>query len=407
MRQEQKLAFVRDYESGQWSMAELCERYGVTRPTGYKWVRRRRRGPGGPDRPESSAAGCPHRTPAHVEELILAAREEYGWGAKKLLPVLRTRHPRLVWPARSTVNEILERHGLLHKNRRRRKWIIPARPRLETERPTRSGPPTSKASSRRATGSYCYPADRDRSLQPHACWLCHGLPSVKTVGAKPVFGASSGGGAARRHSHRQRCAVRLDGHPRAVRRSTSGGCSSASCTSASRRRVRRRTARTSGCIASSSARRRGRRRATCVVSSESSISSASATTKSDRTKASTTRYPRRAGSRRRAPTRTRIAPPEYPGQMEMRRVSTAGTFRLKAAQPFLSHALRDQYIGARGDRRRSVEHRLLQDPARQNRRADRKDHGRLTTPKRCKGSTRTSVKDQPDRSTQGWLICLK
>lgn len=37
---EQKLGFARDYESGQWSMVELCERYGVTRPTGYKWVSR-------------------------------------------------------------------------------------------------------------------------------------------------------------------------------------------------------------------------------------------------------------------------------------------------------------------------------------------------------------------------------
>jgi transposase-like protein len=35
---EERLKFVADYESGQWSMTELCERYGVTRPTGYKWL---------------------------------------------------------------------------------------------------------------------------------------------------------------------------------------------------------------------------------------------------------------------------------------------------------------------------------------------------------------------------------
>ena len=37
---EQRMTFVEDFESGQWSMTELCERYGVTRPTGYKWVSR-------------------------------------------------------------------------------------------------------------------------------------------------------------------------------------------------------------------------------------------------------------------------------------------------------------------------------------------------------------------------------
>jgi hypothetical protein len=41
----------------------------------------------------------------------------------------------------------------------------------------------------------------------------------------------------------------------------------------------------------------------------------------------------------------RIAPPEYPSHLEVRRVSAAGTFRLKAKQPFLSNALADQHIG--------------------------------------------------------------
>jgi hypothetical protein len=30
---KERLAFVRDLESGHWSITELCERYGVTRPT--------------------------------------------------------------------------------------------------------------------------------------------------------------------------------------------------------------------------------------------------------------------------------------------------------------------------------------------------------------------------------------
>ena len=37
---KERLAFVHDLESGHWSMTELCERYGVSRPTGYKWLER-------------------------------------------------------------------------------------------------------------------------------------------------------------------------------------------------------------------------------------------------------------------------------------------------------------------------------------------------------------------------------
>jgi hypothetical protein len=37
---EQRLSFLIDYASGQWSMSELCERYRISRPTGSKWVKR-------------------------------------------------------------------------------------------------------------------------------------------------------------------------------------------------------------------------------------------------------------------------------------------------------------------------------------------------------------------------------
>jgi hypothetical protein len=41
----------------------------------------------------------------------------------------------------------------------------------------------------------------------------------------------------------------------------------------------------------------------------------------------------------------RLVPPDYPAHTEVRRVSTAGTFRLGARrQPFLSHALSGQDI---------------------------------------------------------------
>jgi len=41
----------------------------------------------------------------------------------------------------------------------------------------------------------------------------------------------------------------------------------------------------------------------------------------------------------------RIVPPEYPGHVEVRRVSNAGTFRLLSGQQFLSQALNGEYIG--------------------------------------------------------------
>ena len=58
---KERLAFVRDLESGHWSMTELCERYGVSRPTGYKWLARHEAG-GGAALADRSRA--PQRCPA-------------------------------------------------------------------------------------------------------------------------------------------------------------------------------------------------------------------------------------------------------------------------------------------------------------------------------------------------------
>jgi putative transposase len=41
----------------------------------------------------------------------------------------------------------------------------------------------------------------------------------------------------------------------------------------------------------------------------------------------------------------RVAPPQYPGHIELRRVSNAGCFRLHSGQIFLSQALNGETIG--------------------------------------------------------------
>jgi transposase len=140
-KERQREGFVADYESGQWSMTELCQRYGISRPTGYALIERVGAEGMAAVRGRSRAPrSCPHRTPAEVERLLLELRARHGWGAKKLLQVLAKRHPRLERPARSTVNAILERHGKLRKQRRRRKWSHPGAPALETERPNEVWP---------------------------------------------------------------------------------------------------------------------------------------------------------------------------------------------------------------------------------------------------------------------------
>jgi putative transposase len=342
---KERLAFVRDLESGHWSMTELCERYGVTRPTGYKWLARHQAGGSAALTDRSRAPQrCPHRTSAALEERIIAARLEYGWGAKKLLRVLKTRHPSRAWPARSTVNAMLERHTLLHKNRRRRKWAHPGAIPMETQRPNQVWPADFKGQFRTGDGHYGYPLTITDHFSRRVL-ACSGLRSVKTADAKPVF----------------RALFRDVGLPDAIR--TDNGAPFASTgihglaalnvwwmqlgivhqriTPASpqengthermHRELKRETARP----AAGSLRAQQRRfDAFCQRdNNERPHEGIGDRTPSTLWRPSPRPYPEH---------RTY---PDYPSHMEIRRVSTAGTFRLFARQPFLSHALGGEDIG--------------------------------------------------------------
>lgn len=156
--ERERLRFVKAHESGHWAMSELCERYGISRPTGYKWAARYREGGEDSVRDRSRAPHrSPYRTSREIEERILEVRREFGWGAKKVLAILRRREPEEAWPARSTVNDILDRHGVLRKRSRRRRWAHPGVVALQTERPNQVWPADFKGQFRMGNGQYCYP----------------------------------------------------------------------------------------------------------------------------------------------------------------------------------------------------------------------------------------------------------
>ena len=123
--------------------------YGISRKTGYKWLRRHAEEgqPGLQDR-SHAPHHCPHRLEPEIAGLILRARRRHpDWGPRKLLAWLAPRHPRISsWPAVSTTGDLLAREGLVKKRRRRRPRQHPGAVPPTTEAATTCGPPTSRAS---------------------------------------------------------------------------------------------------------------------------------------------------------------------------------------------------------------------------------------------------------------------
>jgi transposase InsO family protein len=111
---ESRREFVRLALLGDVSVAELCRRFGISRQTGFAYLRRHRDGGDAAladrsRRPHSS----PQRSDARTEAQIVALRAAHPrWGGRKLARRLRDQGVADV-PAPSTVTEVLRRHGKL------------------------------------------------------------------------------------------------------------------------------------------------------------------------------------------------------------------------------------------------------------------------------------------------------
>jgi len=185
---DQKTQFIADYLRETFSFTELCARFGVSRETGYRLVERYlERGAAGLEARSRRPHRSPNETAAHVVEALLELRRRHPrWGAKKLIPLLGKRHPSWDLPARTTVFEILNRHGMVPKKRRRRAIGHPGRPTSRVLTPNDLWCADFKGEFKTGDGIYCYPLT---VTDDHSRFLlgCQGLLSTKVIEAKPVF----------------------------------------------------------------------------------------------------------------------------------------------------------------------------------------------------------------------------
>jgi len=185
-RMDQRERFVSEFDSCQYTMTELCERYGISRKTGYLWVNRyAKEGLEGLRDRSRAPRSCPHGTAEEVSERLLELRRSHPtWGPRKLLAWLEKREPERSWPAASTVGGILKRHGLVEGRTSRR------RPSVQAEAPNRVWTGDFKGQFRTGDGRLCYPLT---VADQHSRYLlaCHG-------------GASWYGWTRQRRSQRQR-----------------------------------------------------------------------------------------------------------------------------------------------------------------------------------------------------------
>jgi putative transposase len=125
---ERRVELIREWNDGE-SIVSLAESYRVSRKTIYKWIdRHAAEGTAGLE----DRSRAPHSSPQRLSEetiaRVIAARQRWGWGPRKLIVKLAQAMPDGKVPAASTIAELLRSKGLSHPRRRRVRTPLYAEP---------------------------------------------------------------------------------------------------------------------------------------------------------------------------------------------------------------------------------------------------------------------------------------
>lgn len=185
---DQRTQFIADFLRETLSITELCDLYRVSRKTGYKWIERYlRQGPAGLVERSRKPAHSPNATDETIVQAFLEVRRRHPTrGAKKLLVIVHQRNPRWDLPGRSTVCDILSRHGMVPKQRYRRKIGHPGKPTSPILAPNDLWCADFKGQFKTGDGIYCYPLTVTDGYSRYLLG-CQGLLTTAVSAAKPVF----------------------------------------------------------------------------------------------------------------------------------------------------------------------------------------------------------------------------
>lgn len=136
-----------------YNFSSLCREYGITRKTGYKWLKRYEN-----DEELSDKSKRPNvianKTPKQIEEKVVLLRVKRHWGAKKIKTSLENEGIQL--PCVKTINNILNRYGCISEEESSKHRPFT---RFEKDNCNEMWQTDFKGEFKMKDGNYCFPLD--------------------------------------------------------------------------------------------------------------------------------------------------------------------------------------------------------------------------------------------------------
>ena len=186
---DQKILFIADYLRGGHTITGLCQHYGISRKTGYKWIHRyARKGIDGLEEQSRRPEHSPQQTPYAMRKAIVELRQKHRGilGPKKLRILLARRFPHEIIPSNTTIYHILKAEGLICPKRRRQQVPRYPQPFGPVRHPNDLWSTDFKGQFKLNNGQWCYPLT---IMDHHSRYLlgCQGLKGTGFTATQRVF----------------------------------------------------------------------------------------------------------------------------------------------------------------------------------------------------------------------------
>ena len=186
---DQKVLFIADWLRGSHTMSELCNHYGISRKTGYKWLERYRlSGVDGLNDASRKPHSSPQKLPYAMRQAILTLRRQGDMvmGPKKIQALLKQRYPKDPLPSKTTIYNVLHAEGAISKQRRKQRVSPYPHPFAPVENVNDVWSADFKGQFKMKDGVWCYPLTvMDHKSRYLLC--CQGLVGTRFSETQEVF----------------------------------------------------------------------------------------------------------------------------------------------------------------------------------------------------------------------------